>query len=243
MRFYNRIPIQAKDWNVVKPGYVQSDTVAHCGNSLLGAFAFSLTVTDIYSGWTENRGIWTKGTDGVIQQMRSIEAGLPFKIETFKSDSGTEFMSFRLQRYLVEREQPIKMVRSRPYKKDDNCYVEQKNFTHVREIFGYERITSRELTDMMNDIYQNYWNPLQNYFIPSTKLLRKTRIGARIKKEFEPHKTPFQRLVDSKDLTTEQKNELIARKARLSPFVLRKVLDQKLREFYELLRRSNIRAA
>lgn len=241
--FYNRIPIQAKDWNVVNPGKVQADTVAHCGDGLLGAYAYSLTVTDIFSGWTENRAIWTKGTEGVLIQMESVEKTLPFEIEVFKSDSGTEFMSFRMERYFLSREKPIKMVRSRPYKKDDNCYVEQKNFTHVRELFGYDRIPEQYLVELMNEIYIHYWNPLQNFFIPSTKLIRKTRVGSRIKKEFEPYKTPFQRVIDSGSLTEEQKNKLIQSKQSLSPFKLRKGLDEKLRLFFELLRRSNAKAA
>jgi hypothetical protein len=242
-KFMNKIPIQAKDWNVTAPGVVQADTVAHCGDTLLGAFAYSLTVTDIFTGWTENRAIWTKGTQHVIVQLQDIELKLPFKLTTFKSDSGSEFMSHQMKYFLETRSVPIKMVRSRPYRKDDNCYVEQKNFTHVRELFGYERIPSHELVRLMNDIYCNYWSPLQNYFIPSTKLLRKTRIGARIKKEFEPHKTPYQRVLDSVDVTEEQKQKLTSKKNALNPFELSKGLEEKLREFFKLLRQSSNKVA
>lgn len=242
-RFMSRIPIEAKDWNVTKPGTVQADTVAHCGNTLLGSFAYSLTVTDLFTGWTENRALWTKGAVGVIRQMEKIESFLPFKLQVFKSDSGTEFMNFALKAHLENRELPVKMTRSRPYRKDDNCYVEQKNFTHVRELFGYDRIPAAHLVGLMNEIYSEYWNPLQNFFIPSTKLLRKTRIGARIKKEFEPHKTPYQRVMESKDLSDEQKELLKNRKAVLNPFELSKGLDLKLREFFEQLRREGIKVA
>ena len=144
--FRNRIPIEPKDWNVTEAGHVQSDTVAHCGNSLEGGFANTLTVTDIHTTWTETRGIWGKGAIRVIEAMREIEKALPFLITNFKSDSGSEFMNFDLFRYFTERENNlVKMTRSRPYKKDDNCYVEQKNFTHVREIFGYDRIAQSDL--------------------------------------------------------------------------------------------------
>lgn len=238
-KFMNKIPIQAKDWNVTTPGVVQADTVAHCGDTLMGAFAYSLTVTDIFTGWTENRAIWTKGTQHVIIQLQDIESKLPFKLSVFKSDSGSEFMSHQMRHYLETRSEPIKMVRSRPYRKDDNCYVEQKNFTHVRELFGYDRIPSHHLVRLMNEIYCNYWSPLQNYFIPSTKLLRKTRIGARIKKEFEPHKTPYQRVLDSTLVSQEQKNILTAKKGVLNPFELSKGLEEKLREFFKLLRQSS----
>ena len=241
--FLNRIPIQAKDWNVTEPGTLQADTVAHCGDSLLGSFTYSLTATDLYSGWTENRATWNKGMSGVIAQITTIERGLPFPIQSFKTDSGTEFMNHMLKDYLENREKPIKMVRSRPYRSNDNCYVEQKNFTHVRRLFGYQRLNDPKLVELMNEIYNEYWNPLQNFFIPSTKLLRKTRIGARIKKEFEPHKTPYQRLIDSGALSDDQKELLRARKQSLNPFELSKVLKLKLRQFFEQVQVTKVKSA
>ena len=241
--FLNRIPIQAKDWNVNEPGTLQADTVAHCGDSLLGSFVYSLTATDLHSGWTENRATWNKGMSGVIAQITTIERGLPFFIQSFKTDSGTEFMNHMLKDYLENREKPIKMVRSRPYRSNDNCYVEQKNFTHVRQLFGYQRLNDPKLLDLMNEIYTEYWNPLQNFFIPSTKLLRKTRIGARIKKEFEPHKTPYQRLMESSGLTVSQKEALRTRKQSLNPFELSKVLQQKLRQFFEQVQSNKVKLA
>ena len=128
------------------------------------------------------------------------------------------------------------MTRSRPYKKDDNCYVEQKNFTHVRGLFGYARLDCPDLIPLMNEIYKEYWCPLQNFFVPTQKLLRKTRIGARIKKEYEPAKTPYQRLMESSDLTDGQKSELQNRKFKYNLFILRKDLQLKLKEFEEKLR-------
>lgn len=241
-RMKSRIPIQAKDWNITKPGQqMQGDTVAHCGNSLLGSFANSLTVTDIYSAWTENRALWNKTANNVITSMRDIESNLPFKMLGFKSDSGTEFINHRLIEYFNQNrnDAPVLMTRSRPYKKDDNCYVEQKNFTHVRELFGYDRIEEESLIELMNEIYKNYWCPLQNYFMPTQKLLRKTRVGARIKKEYETAKTPYQRLMESSDLTEEQKVTLQNKKSRLNPFTLRKELQLKLKEFEERLRQRN----
>ena len=180
--------------------------------------------------------MWTKSQEALIHQMFDIEESLPFTIKTFKSDSGTEFMNHRLMAYFNERGRPVKMVRSRPYKKDDNCYVEQKNFTHVRELFLYDRIDEKELIEWMNDIYKNIWNPLQNFFIPSTKLLRKTRIGSRIKKEFEPARTPYQRILESSSISAEQKEALKKTKESLNPFKLNKALDQEIRSFFKALR-------
>lgn len=238
----NQIALQPKDWNITRPGQqVQADTVAHCGDSLSGTFVNSLTVTDLDSAWTENRALWGKNSARVIEAMRDIEATLPFTIKGFKSDSGSEFMNYDLIAYFRENrgENPVQMTRSRPYKKDDNCYVEQKNFTHVRELFGYARFDDPELVPMMNEIYAQYWCPLQNYFVPTQKLLRKTRIGARIKKEYERPRTPFQRLMDSKEFPEDQKAALLARKKSLNPFQLQKGLQLKLREFEEMLRKRN----
>lgn len=238
----SKIPIQAKDWNITKPGQqMQGDTVAHCGDTLLGSFANSLTVTDIYSAWTENRALWCKTSGAVVSAIRDIENNLPFELQGFKSDSGSEFINHKLIEYFKENrlDKPINMTRSRPYKKDDNCYVEQKNFTHVRELFGYARLDNPEMVALMNEIYTEYWCPLQNFFMPTQKLLRKTRIGARIKKEYEAARTPYQRLMESEDLSNDKKAALKEKKAQLNPFILRKGLQLKIKEFEEMLRQWN----
>ena len=241
-RIKGLIPIQAKDWNITKPGeQVQSDTVAHCGNSLSGKFANSLTLTDIHSTWTENRALWGKGAHTVVAALRSIESSLPFTLLGFKSDSGSEFINYEVLDYLKNNRPngPVNVTRSRPYKKDDNCYVEQKNFTHVRELFGYTRMDEEEWVVLMNEIYTDLWNPLQNFFLPTQKLLRKTRIGSRIKKEYEKAQTPYQRLMDSPSLTEEQKDSLRERKRKLNPFHLQNKLKLKLMELEELIRKRN----
>ncbi len=237
-----QIPIQPKDWNVTSPGQqVQADTVAHCGDSLSGGFIYSLTVTDVFSGWTENRAIWGKGSSRVIEAMNSVELSLPFSIKGFKSDNGSEFLNHQIMQFFRENrgDNVVTMTRSRPYKKNDQCYVEQKNFTHVRELFGYERLDQSEWVGFMNEIYREYWCPLQNFFMPSQKLLRKTRIGARIKKEYEEAKSPYRRLIESGLLSKSELEALEARKSALNPFELQKRLNQKLREFEEQLRRRN----
>ena len=148
-------------------------------------------------------------------------------------------MNYKVIAYFQENRagKPVQLTRSRPYKKDDNCYVEQKNFTHVRELFGYSRFEDPGLVTLMNETYTEYWCPLQNFFIPTQKLLRKTRIGARIKKEYEPARTPYQRLLESPSLSDEQKTSLKQRKAKLNPFELQKGLKSKLTQFEEILRR------
>ncbi|MDP2193430.1 MAG: hypothetical protein Q8K36_02765 [Alphaproteobacteria bacterium] len=131
-----QIAIKTNHWDVTRPGYVEADTVAHCGNSLSGNFIWSLTFTDIFSGWTENRATWNKGSQGVIDQIKDIESFIPFQLLGFDCDNGSEFLNHHLWRYFSDRPQPVQFTRSRPYKKNDNAHVEQKNWSHVRQILG-----------------------------------------------------------------------------------------------------------
>lgn len=235
-RFLKSIPIQAKDWNIDRPGTMQSDTVAHTTSSMEGDFANTITSTDIHTTWTENRAVWTKSHRNMIAALSDIEDSLPFAIETAKSDSGSEFMNWAVVGYYQKRAKPVQVVRGRPYRKNDNCYVEQKNFTHVRELFGYEKIDRLELVDWMNRIYRDLWNPLHNFFLPSQKLLRKTRIGSQIKKEYDQPKTPCQRVLESKGVSEEQKEHLRSRWRNLNPVELSDRLEEELKAFQATIR-------
>jgi hypothetical protein len=186
----NKVPINTLDSKITKPGYTQTDTVAHCGDVILGAYAHSLTVTDIFSAWTVNRALFTK--------------------------HGTR----------------VAFTRSRPYKKNDNCFVEQKNFTHVRELFGYERFEDPKLVELMNDIYINHWNPLQNFFIPNYKLKEKIRVGSKVTKKYDVPQTPYSRLLNFGNLTAREVEDLREQKAKLNPFTLKRGLEEKLKEFF-----------
>lgn len=235
-RFLKSIPIQPKDWNVTKPGTVQSDTVAHTHTSLEGDFANTVTSTDIHSSWTENRAVWTKSQRNMIKALEDIENSFPFDLETAKSDSGSEFMNWAVVAYYQNRQRPVQVVRGRPYRKNDNCYVEQKNFTHVRELFGYEKIDRPELVEWMNRIYRELWNPLHNFFLPSQKLLRKTRIGSQIKKEYDEPRTPCERILECPAVSEEQKTTLRARLAAINPVELSDALEEELKAFRATLR-------
>jgi hypothetical protein len=214
-------------------GYFEADTVAHCGESLSGQFAWSLTMTDVCTGWTENRASFSKSAEAVMRQMEDIENSLPFKVMGVATDNGSEFLNQNVYEFLALRdEDPISFVRRRPYKKNDNAHVEQKNFTHVRNLFGYERLADEYLVNLMNDIYKNYWCPLKNFYTPAMKLKKKVRIGARIKKEYDKAKTPYQRLMESGQLTLKQQADLANKKSKLNPFKLRKEMDEKLNRFY-----------
>lgn len=233
----NQIPIRTDNWDITKPGFCEADTVAHCGNSLAGDFVWSLTFTDIFSGWTENRAVWNKGSLGVIEQIKDIEEKLPFKLFGFDCDNGTEFLNHHLIRYFSDRpkEKMVQFTRSRPYHKDDNAHVEQKNWTHVRQFFGYDRFANKGLVALMNDLYSNEYNLLQNYFCPSMKLISKKRVNSKYHKKYDQPQTPYQRLLSSHDITLEAKQRLTATYYSLNPFALRRSIESKLKNIFKLV--------
>ena len=237
----NQIPIRTDFWDVTRPGFLEADTVAHCGNSLAGDFVWSLTLTDYHSTWTENRAVWTKNAHGVISGIRDIENHLPFKILGFDSDNGSEFLNQYLCEYFTDRkDHPVAFTRSRPYKKNDNAHVEQKNWTHVRQLLGYDRYDKFELVDLINDLYKNAWGPYQNFFSPTMKLISKTRINSKYIKKYDQPKTPYQRLLESKDIPDEKKQKLTQIYNTLNPFKLKKAIEQKQKIISIVLRTTKI---
>ncbi len=235
----HRIPVRTLDARAQCPGIVNADTVAHCGDNIAGDYMNSLTVVDLFSGWTANRAIWKKEAKGTLNQIKKIESILPFNLVEFFSDNGNEFINYELENYFEKRIAPVNFRRTREYKKNDACYVEQKNYTHVRKIFQYVRIHSPELVGLANEIYQVYWNPLQNFFTPSMKLIKKERVGSKTIKQYDEPKTPYQRLIESGYLTVLQKKALIQKYNQLNPFFLRKELDKRLKIFFEKLEEYN----
>lgn len=231
----NVIPVRPDKATMDRPGFIEADTVAHCGNSLEGEFAYSVTYTDIKSTWTENRAVWGKGAAGVVEMTREVEALLVFAIIAFWSDNGSEFINHHFWRYFVGRKKPVNYSRSRPYKKDDNAHVEQKNWTRVRQLFGYDRMDKAELVPAMNDIYR-LTGLLQNYFSPSRKLAGKIKVNSKYVRKYDEPTTPYQRLLDSAHITDEAKNKLTAIYATLNPFHLKKEVEKKLRRFFNDLR-------
>jgi hypothetical protein len=226
------IPVKTDQWSEDRPGFVEADTVAHCGTSLLGNFIWSVTLTDIYSGWTENGATWNKGAHGVFEQLKLIEEKLPFPILGFDSDNGSEFLNHHLVKYFQNRVKPVQFSRSRPYHSGDNAHVEQKNWTHVRQLLGYYRLEDKRLVALINDLYQNEASLLHNYFYPSMKLQDKMRIQSKIKKKYDPPKTPHQRLLASEHVTDLQKEKLNLTFASLNPFELKKRMEQKLKRIF-----------
>jgi hypothetical protein len=236
----NQIPIKTHNWDVTKPGFFEADTVAHCGNSMAGDFVFSLTFTDIFSGWTENRAVWGRGSQGVLRQITNIEEKIAFPILGFDCDNGSEFLNYHLVRYFTVRPNtPVQFTRSRPYRKNDNAFVEQKNWTHVRQLLGYDRFDKPELVPIINDLYINEWSLFTNYFCPTLKLKEKVRINSRYVKRYELPQTPYQRLLNSSDVSDEAKRSLETVYNSLNPFILKRMIDDKLKAIFHIVRLPN----
>jgi len=232
----HQVPIKTNHSDVDRPGFLQADTVAHGGDSVEGDFVWTLTLTDVFSGWTENRAVWNKGYEGVRQALKEIESELPFLVLGFHSDNGAEFLNHHMHRYLLERERPVAFTRGRPSHKNDNPYAEQKNGARVRQILGYQRIEAASLIPTINLLYRTY-SLYSHFFCPTQKLLKKSKIGSRYIRIYEktPH-TPYQRLMDSPHLFEPQKVHLAVLAANLNPFALKKALDHHQRIILNALR-------
>lgn len=228
----NQIPIKTNQWDESRPGFLEADTVAHCGSSLLGMFALTLDCTDIATGWTEQRAVWGKGQSAILDQIRHIELSLPFPLLGFDSDNGSEFLNHHLFRHFALRKQPVQFTRSRSYHKQDNSHVEQKNWTHVRQWIGYDRIDNPLSVPLLNDLYTQEWRLFHNFFCPSVKLLQKERIGSKTLKHHDSPKTPYQRVLESPLVSPQVKQSLSKQLESLNPFVLRKIINEKLKKIY-----------
>ncbi len=246
--FKRMIPLKNLSNLAQVPGVLEGDTVAHCGGSSAGEFSFSLTMTDEYSGWTKNRAVPNKSAIRVQPAIENIVCGLPFHLSLVNFDNGSEFLNHLVYGYFVKfsKDQGIDfpMTRSRSYHKNDNARAEQKNWTHVRQIFGYERIDDIRLVDLMNEIYE-VQNLIQNFFIPQYKLKSRVRVGAKIKKTYDKPKTPYQRLLES-NISEEQKQKLRDQYATLNYPKLKRQKDElvaafiKLQQKIKLEKRGNI---
>lgn len=227
-----QIPIKTNQWDEAKPGFLEADTIAHCGESLLGDFVYTINFIDIATSWSEQRAVWGKGETGVLKQIKDVEDSLPFPLLGFDCDNGSEFLNWHLMRHFTERKSPVQFTRSRPYHKDDNAHIEQKNWTHVRQWFGYHRIDNPVCVPLMNDLYTQEWNLFHNFFCPSVKLLKKKLVAGKTIKEYDSPKTPYQRVLESPYIAASVKRSLRKQFEGLNPFKLRKIIESKLKTIY-----------
>ena len=229
------IPINTNQWDESRPGFLEADTVAHCGHSMAGMFAFSVDCVDIATSWTEQRAVWGKGEHGVLEQIKHIEQTLPFPLLGFDSDNGSEFLNHHLLRHFLDRKRPIAFTRSRPYHKDDNAHVEQKNWTHVRQWLGYDRFDNPAIVPLLNQLYTQEWRLFHNFFCPSVKLISKQRVASKTIKRYDSPKTPYQRIMASSLITDSIKDELTEQMATLNPFRLRQAIEKKLKRIFDTI--------
>jgi len=228
------IPIQGEVWDETRPGFLEADSVAHCGSSLGGNFVWSLTYTDLASSWTEGRAVWNKGAAGILEQTKDVEKTLPFAILGFDFDNGSEWLNWALIRYLQVRRQPIRLTRSRPYHKDDNAHVEQKNWMWPRQLLGYSRLGDPALVEPINTLYKQVWGPLHNFFLPSMKLIKKWREGSRWIRRHDRAQTAYERLLASQQLPPKERRRLRDYFQSLDPFELAQQVERQLKPILKL---------
>ena len=225
-----QIPIRGSVFEENKAGWMEVDTVALCGGSVAGEFVWMVDAVDYTTTWVEVRPMWGRGQAGTLAALKDIEACLPFALLGLDSDNGGEFLNHHGLRWLPKRPQPVFMTRSRPYKKDDNAHIEQKNWTHVRQCFGYERYDNPEVVALMNDLVKGPYGQLRNFFHASLKLDRKEKKDGRMRRVYDEPQTPLARVLASAQVTEQTKTKLRQQKARLNPFALKHKVARSLKE-------------
>jgi transposase InsO family protein len=237
----HHIPVKTDRWDVTTPGFTEVDLVSHSGNSASGEFAHTLNVTDIHSTWTESRAVLGRGEEAVQRALNEIATTLPFALLGVDSDNGSEFINWHLKSWCEQ--QHIQLTRGRPYKKDDNAHIEQKNWTHVRKLLAWDRYDTHEAVAAMNDLYGQELRLWLNLFLPSVKLLKKVRVGSRVRRVYDAARTPFERVRECAQADPEKVAKLEELRKRLDPFQLSRVIERKLERIARLAnRRSSPRA-
>jgi hypothetical protein len=230
------IPIRTfADWNENRPGFMETDLVAHCGESTEGFYLNTLCAVDVDSGWTECLPVWGKWQEKVRQAVHHMRQHLPFPLLGIDSDNGSEFINQCFYNYC--RHEKITFTRSRAYKKNDSCHVEQKNGNVVRRLVGYERYASKASFECLERVY-DLVRLYNNFFQPTMKLVSKTRHGAKVYRVYDTAQTPYQRLVQSGVLTEVKNTELAATYHGLNPVKLLKQINDNLERLWRLADRK-----
>jgi transposase InsO family protein len=243
----HHIPIKTDSWDVKAPGFTEVDLVSQSGDSADGEFAHTLNLTDIHTGWTESRALLGKSEMAVQEALDEIQRGLPFRLLGVDSDNGSEFINWHLKRWCDG--QQIQLTRGRPYKKDDNAHIEQKNWTHVRKLLGWDRYDSRLAVEAINAVYRQELRWWMNLYLPSVKLVKKVRVGSKLRRVYSPAQTPWERVLASGQADGRRVAELKKLRSTLDPFALAQSIDRKLESIYALANRrlspkaANLRGA
>lgn len=235
---YQKIPVKVfGEQDRTVPGNIQIDLVEHCGSSAAGEFIYSLSTTDIATGWWEGEAVMGKAQERVHMGVEQSRTRHPLAWTSVHSDNGTEFINWELFRYCDK--EGLDFSRSRPYKKNDNCLVEQKNWTHVRKFVGYLRYDTEPELNILNDLYRNEMRLYKNFFQPVIKLVSKERTGGKIHRIYDKPKTPYQRVIESKEVSENKKQELKNTYLALNPAQLKRGIDKKLNELYRAYQKKN----
>ena len=225
----SQIPIRTSSWEESRPGFCEIDLVAHNGTSASGDFANTLDVTDILTQWTEQETFIGKAEKRVREALEKIKERLPFDLGGIDPDNGSEFINWQMYQWCKDKN--IEFTRGRPYKKNDNAHIEQKNWTHVRQVYGYERIEQDEVVDLMNDLNRHELRLYKNFFQSTMKLVEKKRNGKhkeKIQRVYDIAKTPYVRVLQCEDVPQAQKDKLKLIYAKLNPAELRRTILKKL---------------
>jgi hypothetical protein len=222
----HHIPLRTDRWNVTTPGFTEIDLVTHAGPFGDSDCLFSLNLTDIHTTWVETRAVHGKTQRAICAALEEMRQALPFPLRGVDSDNGAEFINDQLWRYCQQHE--IQFTRGRPYKKDDNAHIEQKNWTHVRKLLGWDRYASPEALATINQFYRDELRLMMNLFQPSVKLLRRVRVGSRVRRLYEAPRTPLDRALASTGVDRQRLPQLVALRQRLDPFALAERIDRSL---------------
>ena len=228
----HQIPIRTfAEWDEAQPGFAEIDLVAHDGGLALGDFCQTLDLTDICTGWTETEAVPNKAQVWVFEAIQTIRQRLPFPLLGLDSDNGSEFVNHELLRYC--QKERITFTRARPYRKNDNCYVEQKNYSVVRQTVGYQRFDTAAELMVLKQLYATL-RLYTNFFQPTMKLKSKERFGSRVKKSYYAPQTPYQRVLACTDVTVADKKKLQRQYPSLNPAALKRQLDKYRKELFRL---------
>lgn len=235
---YQKIPVKvAAEQDRTILGNLQIDLVEHCGSSQKGEYINTLATTDINTGWWEGAAIMGKSQRNTYTGLQQARKLYPFNWLEIHSDNGSEFINNHLYRYTqIEK---LGFSRSRPYKKNDNCFVEQKNWTHVKRQVGYLRYDTKKELKTLNELYQNELRFYKNFFQPVMKLISKERVGGKIKRRYDKARTPYQRVMESKQVPAKAKQELTKIYESLNPAELKRAIDKKLALLYQAYQEKN----
>lgn len=223
------IPIRITNWDTNELGFMEMDTVAHNGGDPGGEFIFSLDMVEICTGWAEQWAVMGKGERGIARAIEEVRRSVPFSLFGLDSDTGSEFVNWHLVNY-CERN-GLFFTRSRPAMKNDNAYVEQKNYTHVRQWLGYRRYDTQTQLGLINGLYRNELRLFNNFFRPVMKIKSKEKVNNSVcKKRYDTAKTPYQRVLERTDVSQETKQRLRELYLSLNPVLLKKTIEEKLKQ-------------